>query len=142
MQYQKMITAVREMSWESLAQPLQSAKNPDWGVVKSQIDALETVESGSVFLTAANGSTLSIGGDRGRGYLVFVTDARGHRYLQSPHSQRTGTVNLVIGFQPADYPRRIVVDLNTALRVAREYFDIGRIEDSEDWTFDGRTVEA
>jgi hypothetical protein len=53
-----------------------------------------------------------------------------------------GEINLVLAFQPADYPRRIVVALDMALKAARAYFDTGRIRDSEDWTLDHRTVDA
>jgi hypothetical protein len=112
--------------------PLQSIPNPNWKDVETAITRLAAVESGSVFLKAANGSTLSIGGDRGRGYLVFLSDATGHRYLQAPGSGRKGVVSLVIGFQPAEYPRRIVVDLNASLKAARAYFESGRIPANDD----------
>lgn len=136
-----MIGPIREMSWESFADDLQSVTNPVWADVEAQIRHLETAESGSVFLKAANGSTLSIGSDQGIGYIVFVSDGDDYRYLKAPDSKRKGVVKLVLGFQPAEYPRRIVVDLDAALKAARAYFDSGRI-DGEDWTSDAETVET
>ena len=130
------------MSWESLANELQSVANPSRRDVEAQISHLETAESGSVFLKAANGSTLAIVGDEGKDYIVYVEDANGFRTLKAPHAKRKGVINLVIGFQPAEYPRRIVVDLNAVLKAARAYFDTGRIEDSEDWTSDHSIVET
>lgn len=141
MQQRDTIGPVREMSWESLVEPFQSIKNPSWENVQARINSLETSESGSVFLKAANGSTLSIGGDRGRGYLVFCSDETGHRYLQPPPSKRQGAVGLVVGFQPAEYPRRIIVDLAASLKAAYVYFQTGHIQAGEDWTVDSKTVE-
>jgi len=135
------IGPIREISWESLAEAFQSMLNPSWTDIEIQIRRLETVQSGSVFLRAANGSTLSIGGDRGKGYLVFVSNTEGHHYLQAPRSKRKGIQNLVIGFQPAEYPCRIIVDLDAALKAARVYFDTGRVEDNEDWTSDANSIE-
>jgi hypothetical protein len=136
-----MIEPLREMSWESVAEPLRTITDPSWAHVEAQIRHLETAESGSVFLKAADGSTLSIGGDQGEGYLVFVSDEKGHRYLQAPHSKRWGFTTMAIGFQPAEYPNRIIVDLCAALEAARLYFDIGCIGESEDWTPDGKSIE-
>jgi hypothetical protein len=141
MQHSNTIGSVREMSWESIAEPLQSMPDPRWEDVEARIRLLETTESGSVFLKAANGSALSIGGDRGKGYLVFLSDGTGHRYLQPPSSRRKGVASLVMGFQPADYPNRIVVDLDASLKAARIYFETGRILAGEDWTVDSKTVE-
>lgn len=141
MQQPNRIGPIREMSWESICEPIQSMPNPSWENVQARINQLRTSESGSVFLKAANGSTLSIGGDRGRGYLVFYSDETGHRYLQPPPSERKGVIRLVIGFQPAEYPRRIVVDLDASLKAAYTYFQIGRIQAHDDWTVDSKTVE-
>jgi hypothetical protein len=141
MQHSNTLGPVREMSWESIAEPFQSMPDPRWEDIEARISLLETIESGSVFLKAKNGTTLSIGGDRGRGYLVFLSDGTGHRYLQAPPSRREGVINLVMGFQPADYPRRIAVDLDASLKAARTYFETGRILDGENWTVDCKTVE-
>jgi hypothetical protein len=129
---------IREMSWESWTDELQSVANPNWSDVELQIRHLETAQSGSVFLKAANESTLSVAGDQGKGYIVFVEDANGCRTLKAAPTKRKGAINLVIGFQPAEYPCRIVVDLDAALKAARAYFDTGRIEDSEDRASDGQ----
>lgn len=142
MQHSNAIGPIREMAWESAAEPLQSLPNPSWDDVQTRIKRLESAESGSVFLKAKNGSTLSIGGDRGRGYLVFYSDETGHRYLQPLALHRKGVVSLAIGFQPAEYPRRIVVDLDASLKTAYMYFQAGRIQAGEEWTIDSKTVDG
>jgi hypothetical protein len=136
-----MIWPVREISWESLDEPLRSKVNPDWPDVESRVQSLRCAASGAVFLKAANGSTLSIASDRGNGYLVFISDQRGERYLQAPPFERKGVASMVLGFQPGEYPRRIIVNLDAAFEAAREYFKTGRIEDNDNWTSDGTTVE-
>lgn len=136
------IGPIREISWESRAEIFQSILNPSWRDVETQIRRLETVRSGSVFLNARNGSVLSIGGEPGKGYLVFISNIEGYKYLQAPQSQRKGVKNLVIGFQPAEYPCRIIVDLDAALKAARMYFDTGRVEENVDWTSDSSSVEV
>ena len=54
---------------------------------------------------------------------------------------RKGVASLVIGFQPAEYPRRIIVDLDTSVSAALMYFQTGRVAAAEDWTVDYKTVE-
>ncbi len=131
-----MLQPVRELSCESLSEPMQSHPNPTWNVVETHVRSLAEATSGGVFLHAANGSTLSVGGDRGNGYIVTISHNDTHRTLLASPSRREGTVNLVIGFQPADFPCRIVVDLNAALKVALTFFKTGRADDTEEWTGD------
>lgn len=135
------IGPIREMGWESITETFQSVSNPSWNEVEARVRQLESTQSGSVFLKASNGSTLSIGGDCGKGYIVFVSDKDGDRYLQAPALDRKGTLELVMGFQPSEYPRRIIVDLRATLEAARRYFDQGRMGEDGDWTSDGKTVE-
>ena len=137
-----MLGPIRELSWESLSEPPQSLKNPTWNDVDTRIRVLGTDRSGSVFLHAANGSTLSIGGDRGSGYIAFISRDDVHRYLLAPPTERKGIASLVIGFQPAEYPRRIVVDLDASLKVAFTFFGTGRADESEEWTSDYKTIEV
>ncbi|WP_409334040.1 Imm1 family immunity protein [Bradyrhizobium sp. cir1] len=135
------IGPIREISWEPLAETSGSISNPSWRDVEDKIRRLETVQSGSVFLSARNGSVLSIGGERDKGYLVFISNTEESKYLQAPPSRRKGAQNLVIGFQPGEYPCRIIVDLDVALKVARMYFDTGRVADNGDWTSDCNSIE-
>jgi hypothetical protein len=143
-----MLGPIRELSWESISEAQSSKekpssiKNPTWSEVESQINFLARAHSGSVFLRAANGSTLSIGGDRGNGYVVFISCHETHQILLAPASERRGVVSLVIGFQPGEYPRRIVVDLDASLKVALAFFNTSRADESEEWTTDGKTVEV
>jgi hypothetical protein len=75
---------------------------------------------------------MSIGGDRGNGYIVVISHNDNHRSLLAPPSQREGIVSLVIGFQPADFPRKIVVDLNVSLKVALAFCETGRADETEE----------
>jgi hypothetical protein len=128
---------VREMSWESISEPMQSRPNPTWEEIETHVRSFALDTSGSVFLRAANGSTLSVGGDRGNGYLIGISHNDTHLNLLAPLSRRDGTVRLVIGFQPANYSCRIVVDLNLALKVTLTFFNTGRADESEEWTPSG-----
>ena len=140
-QHINIVGPVREMSFESLSEPSTSIKNPSWAEVEYQIKRLPTLESGAVFLKTANGNLLSIGGDQGKGFLVFVEDGMGIRYLQPPSSERKGIVQMVVGFQPGEFPRRTIVDLEASISAAHVFFHKGRIEAGADWTTDGRSVE-
>jgi hypothetical protein len=129
-----MLQPVRELSWESISDPMRSQQNPTWHDVETRIQSLAVDKSASVFLRAANGRTMSVGGDQGKGYIVGISHNDAHQNLLAPISRRAGTVSLVIGFQPSDYPCRIVVELNAALKVARAFFNTGRADESEEWS--------
>jgi hypothetical protein len=61
MQRRSTIGPIREMRWESLTNENQSVANPSWSDVEAQRH-LEIAKSGSVFLNAANGSSLAVVG--------------------------------------------------------------------------------
>jgi hypothetical protein len=94
MERRNRIGPIREMSWESVTERNQSVANPSWSDVEAQIRHLDIAESGSVFLNAANGSTLAVVGDQGKGYIVYIEDANGFRTLKAPHSKSKGRVSL------------------------------------------------
>jgi hypothetical protein len=134
------IGPVREMAYAAISGKVET-RNPTWRQIDERIRSLEASQSGSVFLKAANGSVLSIGGDHKTGLLVFISDKDEHRYLLASPGERKGTAMLTIGFQPGEYPRRIVVKLSSALRVAQAFFNTGRLDDTVEWTLDAKTVE-
>lgn len=61
--------------------------------------------------------------------------------MLAPKERRKGIENIVIGFQPGDYPKRILVDDQTALAVTRIFFKTGSRDVCVDWTEDDSTVE-
>src|SRR5262245_40956098 len=100
------------MSYESLNGKMDTLRGPAWQQIVERIRSLDASILGSVFLKAANGSVLSIGGDRENGFIVFISRNDQHRYLLAPPYDRKGTVNLIVGFQPGEYPKRIAVNLD------------------------------
>jgi hypothetical protein len=120
---------------------MQSQSDPCWNDVEARINMLRTVDSGSVFLKDTNGSWLSIGGEYKNGFVVFISCDRGESYVLAPPQKRKGIVSVIVGFQLGDYPKRIIVDLDTCIQVARSYFLTGEANKNYDWASDGTTVE-
>src|SRR2546427_12260681 len=111
------------------------------GDIEARIKTLNTPEYSSVFLKASNGNLLTVVGVAGRGMLVFMSGAQGHHYVLAPLGNRKGKVTIVIGFQPGEYPNRILVDLGTALKVAHSFFLTGQRDQSVECTQDDATIE-
>jgi hypothetical protein len=132
---------ISDMSWESLEDSNQSRASPSWNDVEQQISALGTKESGSVFLNASNGSVLSVGGSPNKGFLAFISCNDEYRYLLAPPEKRKGAEEIIIGFQPGEYPRRIIVDLDACIKVAHHFFKTGLADNTMEWTSDSTTVE-
>jgi hypothetical protein len=130
------------MSYESLHGKAHVLRGPKWSQIEERVRSLDALNLGSVFLKAANESVLSIGGDHKNGFVVFISREDQHRYLVAPPDERKGTVRLIVGFQPGDYPRRIVVSLGPALQAANTFFNKGQAdEETAEWTSDSKTIE-
>ena len=110
---------------------------PSWDQVEAAIRALNERERNDIYLTpsACDLETyLSVGGGDGR-YLVtgsinnerFPTVATGPRL----GSAREATEELVSGGQMGDYPCRWILDLATALRAIRSFYDTSEFGGSD-----------
>jgi hypothetical protein len=131
---------IREVSWETVASPRLSKKQPSWDNVESLINSLTAADPGSVFLKVANRNLLSISGNVEVGFLVTVSGISKQLYaLAEPHLQH-GTTVLTIASQRAEYPRRILVDRSTALKAARGFYLRGLADDGVNWTADAKSI--
>src|SRR3569833_3374073 len=114
----------REVSWERVGCPRLSKKQPSSENVESLINQLTSDDPGTVVLIVAHRNVLTIIGDSEQGFVVKITSAKTTKVLfaLAPLDQQGGMVVLKIGDHHEEYPRRIVVDLLTALRAARGFY--------------------
>src|SRR5215470_16764563 len=104
-------TTAREVSWERVACPRLSKKQPTLENVESLIHLLTGADPGTVILTVANRHVLTIIGDADQGFVVRISSSMASKQLfaLAPSDQQGGTVVLAVGSQREEYPRRIVV---------------------------------
>jgi hypothetical protein len=135
-------TTVREVSWERVACPRLSKKQPTLDNVQSLINSLTGTDPGTVVLTVANRHVLTIIGDSEQGFVVKISSSMANKQLfaLAPPDQQSGIVILAIGNQRDEYPRRIVVDRATALRAARGFWQRGLPDEYVNWTADSKSI--
>ncbi len=135
-------TTIREVSWERLACPRLSKKQPTADNVESLINSLTGADPGTVILTVANRHVLTIIGDCEQGFVVRISSSMASKQLfaLAPPDQQSGTVVLVVGNQREEYPRRIIVDKVTALRAARGFWQRGLPDEYVNWTADSKSI--
>jgi hypothetical protein len=135
-------TTTREVSWERVACPRLSKKQPTLENIESLINSLTGVDPGRLVLTVANRHVLTIIGDSEQGFVVRISSSMASKQLfaLAPADQQGGTVVLAIGDQSYEYPRRIVVDKVTALRAARGFWQRGLPDEYVNWTADAKSI--
>jgi hypothetical protein len=135
-------TTVREVSWERVACPRLSKKQPTADNIESLINSLTGSDPGTVVLTVANRHVLTIIGDSEQGFVVRISSMMASKQLfaLAPPDQQSGTVVLVVGNQREEYPRRILVDKATALRAARGFWQRGLPDEYVNWTADSKSI--
>jgi hypothetical protein len=135
-------TTVREVSWERVACPRLSKRQPTLDNVQSLINSLTGSDPGTVVLTVANRHVLTIIGDSEQGFVVRISSSMASKQLfaLAPPEQQSGIVVLVVGNQRDEYPRRIVVDRATALRAARGFWQRGLPDEYVNWTADSKSI--
>jgi Immunity protein Imm1 len=135
-------TTAREVTWERVASPRLSKKQPTLDNVESLINSLTGADPGMVVLTVANRHVLTIIGDSEQGFVVKISSLMASKQLfaLAPPDQQSGTVVLVVGAQRDEYPRRILVDKTTALRAARGFWQRGLADEYVNWTADARSI--
>ncbi len=102
--------------------------NPSWELVEDAIRDLNGRERNDLYLcpTASDPETyLCVGGGGGR--YVVTGSARSESFptVVSGPGDDGGQELLVVGGQAGYYPRHWVVDLETALRAARSFYESG-----------------
>ena len=135
-------TTVREVSWERVASPRLSKKQPTADNVESLVNSLTGSDPGTVILTVANRHVLTIIGDADQGFVVRISSSMASKQLfaLAPPDQQSGTVVLVVGSQREEYPRRIIVDKVTALRAVRGFWQRGLPDEYVNWTADAKSI--
>lgn len=133
---------IREVSWERVASPRLSKKQPTADNVESLINSLTGADPGTVVLTVANRHVLTIIGDSDQGFVVRISSnmAAKQLFALAPADQQGGTVVLVVGDRREAYPRRIIVDRITALRAARGFWQRGLPDEYVNWTADAKSI--
>jgi hypothetical protein len=131
---------LREVSWETVAKPLLSKRQPSWEDVESLIHSLNAGDPGSVYLKVANRNLLSISGNIEHGFLVTITGTSKQLYALAAPEMQGGTTILFVGLQRGEYPRRILVDRLTALTAARGFYLRGLADDGVNWTADAKSI--
>jgi hypothetical protein len=133
---------IREISWERVACPRLSKKQPTLDNVESLINSLTGADPGTIVLTVANRNVLTVIGDSEQGFVVRISSATATKqlYALAAPDKQSGTVVLVIGNQREEYPRRILVDRVTALRAARGFYQRGLADEGVNWTADSKSV--
>ena|SRR5579871_1077459 len=132
----------REVSWERLACPRLSKKQPSCDNVESLINSLTGDDPGIVILTVANRHVLTIIGDAEQGFVVRISSTMASKVLHAlaPPDKQSGTVVLVIGDHREEHPRRLIVDRMTALRAARGFYQRGLADEYVNWTADSKSI--
>ena len=135
-------TTIREVSWERIACPRLSKKQPTLDNVESLINSLTGTDPGTVVLTVANRHVLTIIGDSEQGFVVRISSSMAAKQLfaLAPPDLQGGTFVLVVGTQRDEYPRRIIVDRITALRAARGFWQRGLPDEYVNWTADSKSI--
>ena len=123
--------------WRGTGVTKTISEQPSWEAVESAIRALNNRERNDLYLTPSPGDPetyLCIGGGAGR-YVV----AGSVRNLEFPtilddSKSPDPRQRLTVGGQEGEYPANQVVDLETALSAAREFFEAGGFSESGPWT--------
>jgi len=133
---------IREISWERVACPRLSKKQPTLDNVESLINSLTAADPGTIIFTVANRNVLTVIGDSEQGFVVRISSMMASKQLfaLAPPDQQSGIVVLVVGNQREEYPRRILVDRATALRAARGFWQRGLPDEYVNWTADSKSI--
>ncbi len=136
-------STIREVSWERVASPRLSKKQPTLDNIESLINSLTAADPGTVVVTVANRHVLTIAGDNEQGFVVRISSLIATKilYALAPPEQQSGTAVLVIGSQREEYPRRLIVDRITALRAARGFYQRGLPDEYVNWTADSKSIK-
>jgi Immunity protein Imm1 len=133
---------IREISWERVACPRLSKKQPTLDNVESLINSLTAADPGTIVFTVANRNVLTVIGDSEQGFVVRISSATTSKqlYALADPDKQSGIVVLVVGSHREEYPRRIVVDRVTALRAARGFYQRGLADEYVNWTADSKSI--
>jgi hypothetical protein len=131
---------VREISWERVACPRLSKKQPTVDDVESLVNSLVAADPGTVILTVANRNVLTVMGDSEQGFKVRLSNEAKTLYALAPPDSQSGMAVLFIGSHREVFPRRLLVDRITAVKAARGFYQRGLADEGVNWTADSKSV--
>jgi len=122
--------------WKGAHKDDTEIRLPLWSAVEAAIRALDNCNLNDVYLQPdeTNPETyLAIGGGAGRYIATGSVNNERFPTLVDPQRPAEPKVLLVVGGQEGDYPANWIVDLPTALRAARSFYDAGGFARDVNW---------
>lgn len=108
----------------------------EWAEIEKAIAQLDGYYKTLVTLEAEGETHMAIGGGKNK-YVVYLTfDNEQFYYIVEP-SKSEVEENLTVGGQEGSYPAKLCIDINTALKAAKTFAEIGAMEKSVIWESDG-----
>jgi hypothetical protein len=131
------VRGVSAPRWRGGSYKEKEKDNPSWEEVEDAVRALNADDLNDLYLEGPDKARMVVGGGSGQ-YIVSVDvpdDQVGvkHFSVLNPQGTDEETIDLVVGGQLADWPTKWVVDLDTALSVARSYYRDGTLDSSAEW---------
>ncbi|MBC1239912.1 Imm1 family immunity protein [Nostoc sp. 2RC] len=106
-----------------------------WQEIESAIRELDGHHKTLVTLETDNETHMAVGGGLGK-YVVYLTfDNESFHYLVDP-SKSDMDEFVIVGGQEGVYPAKSCVDLNTTLKAAQAFAELGTMEESVTWEKD------
>jgi hypothetical protein len=106
---------------------------PDWATVETAIRKLDQVHHSEV--TLGDEAYISVGGGQGQ-YSVFIFTEEERNLILTDPSKSSGSDVLVSGGQSARIENQRIVDLDTALKAVKAYYQRRQADPSLQWIED------
>jgi Immunity protein Imm1 len=107
-----------------------------WLEIEAAIKELDGQSKTLVTLETEGETHMAIGGGLQK-YVVYVTfDNENFHYLVDPSKSETDET-VIVGGQAGVYPGKSCIDLNTTLKAAKTFVELGIMEKSVIWEQDG-----
>ncbi len=120
--------------WQGVRNFEQEFATPTIQAIEQAVTGLDASVRTLVILELGTGAAhMAVGGGRGQ-YVVYMTDDNVRFQQLTDDSDGDARVLLCAGGQEGEYPKRLVVDLDAALRAVRHYAREGEGDPSLRWT--------
>lgn len=119
--------------WSSIVCNPEERANPSWKDVEQAIKALDGEARNDLYLAPGRGDPetfLCVGGGNGKYFVSGSIEGERFPTVVDPDGSDE-VVSLIVGGQLSEFPRRFVVDLNTALTGAKAFFESGRLGEGD-----------
>ena len=127
------IVSIVSDNWNGIHCREQQVKDPSEDDALDAARALDGRTKTLVAVSAADGSSLTIGGGAGQ-YVAYVStnDERCFNLL-ADQEQSSGTVSLVAGGQEGDFPAEQIVKLDQVLRAVKFFYQAAGMDSGQRW---------